>query len=362
MRLTALIVMMMLIAAAPLLAQTEALPDGPPVVVKHEPVQTSIDGTSFNHHLYLPANADGPVPGVVVFPEWWGVNDYAKLRGRALAQLGYAALVVDLYGDGKVTTQANQAAQWSSALKNDEKTWRQRAVAAVGTLRDREEVKDDALAAIGYCFGGTTALQTAYANPKGLQAVVSFHGHLPPPNDADKVTASIMVAHGAADPFVPDQQITTFRKAMEQRKIDYLFIAYGGAVHSFTNPGADAHNMDGVAYDKNADQRSWAHMKVFFGEMFGRDVTIDQPRVELPKVGSAVKRQADRPIVINIMEDGTIRYGGKAIALTELSEVMERDAADRSVLVRADARARYGGMMPVIEAVQRAGVTWSVGK
>jgi len=235
--------------------------------VTHTSVRYEAAGTTAHGHLYLPTDVSEPVPGVVVYPEWWGVNDYAKRRGRMLAQLGYAALVVDLYGQGKVTDDPSQAGQWSGVLRDDQDLWRKRALAGFEQLRVHDAVRDDALAAIGYCFGGTTALQLAYTDPGGLRGAVSFHGNLTPPRGNDMIDASIFIAHGAADDFVPDAQVDGWQQAMAQRGVDYIFTAYAGAKHSFTNPGADAHQIDGVGYNEKADQRSWTHMKQFFREV-----------------------------------------------------------------------------------------------
>jgi len=260
---TAVVAMMIALCflAEPCPAQSDA------ESVDHQAVTYELDGTTFRSHLYLPADTTDPVPGVVVYPEWWGVNDYVKRRGRMLAELGYAALVVDLYGEGKVTDDPGQAGQWAGTLRGDHDLWRKRAAAGYQALRTHDRVDDASLAAIGYCFGGTTALQLAYSDPDGLKGVVSFHGNLTPPAQDDTISASILIAHGAADDFVSDEQVAAWRKAMEQREVDYIFTAYAGAVHSFTNPGADDHGIDGVAYDRKADRRSWAQMKLFFEEL-----------------------------------------------------------------------------------------------
>ncbi|MES1943033.1 dienelactone hydrolase-like enzyme [Salinisphaera sp. PC39] len=228
--------------------------------VTTETVRYEIDGTEHIGYLAYDDSVDGPRPGVLVIHEWWGLNDYAKRRARELAGLGYVAFAADMYGGGRTTGDPEQAGAWSDAAKPH---LRERAGAALARLAETPRVDAGRLAAIGFCFGGTTVLQLAYSGAD-LDAAVSFHGHLPTPAEDDEIGASILVLHGAADPYVPPADVTAWEKAMNARAgLDWHLTAYGHAEHAFTNQGADEHGLDGVAYDATAARRAWAHMRVF---------------------------------------------------------------------------------------------------
>lgn len=216
-------------------------------------------------------------PGVLVAPEWTGVNDYARNRAKQLAGMGYVAFVMDPYGGGKNAADVKEAAAWSTELKNNRKELRARAAAAFDVLKKNPNVDPRKTAAIGYCFGGTTVLELARSGAD-LGGVVSFHGGLgtPMPAKAGELKAKVLACHGAIDPFVPDQEILAFRQEMTVAKADWYFIAYGGAVHSFTNPGADAVGLEGVKYNEKADKRSWEAMKDFFAEIFQPQMDRDK--------------------------------------------------------------------------------------
>jgi dienelactone hydrolase len=209
-------------------------------------------------------------PGVLIAPEWVGVNDYARGRARQLAGMGYVAFVLDPYGGGKNAANPQESAAWSTELKNNRRELRARATAAFDVLRSHPRVDPAKTAAIGYCFGGTTALELARSGAE-VAGVVSFHGGLATdmPASEGSLKAKILVCHGAVDPFVKDEEVAGFRNEMEAAKADYQLIAYGsGVVHSFTNPDASARGMQGVAYNEKADRRSWEAMKDFFTEVF----------------------------------------------------------------------------------------------
>ncbi len=211
----------------------------------------------------------GRRPGVLVVHEWWGLDDYARGRARQLAELGYVAFALDMYGTGRLTEHPSEAAQWSSAIRQNVDNWRARAEAGLAILRANDQVDTDRLAAIGYCFGGATVLQLAYAG-SGLNGVVSFHGALPAadPAQAGQIDAKILICHGADDGFVPEAQIDAFREPLDEVDADYQIIYYAGATHSFTNPGADDRGIDALRYNPSADRRSWQHMQMFFDEIF----------------------------------------------------------------------------------------------
>jgi dienelactone hydrolase len=210
-------------------------------------------------------------PGVLVVHEWWGLDDYAKSRAKQLAELGYVALAVDMYGDGKVTDEPKQAGEWAGALRSDRQKLRQRAQAGLEALKQRQNVDQQKLAAIGYCFGGTTVLELARGGAD-LDAVVSFHGGLstPSPANAGAFDGTILVCHGGIDPMVKPDEVQAFLKEMNNAKLDYIFMAFAGADHSFTNPQADQRNIPGISYNETADQRSWIAMRTLFERVFSK--------------------------------------------------------------------------------------------
>lgn len=213
--------------------------------------------------------------GVLVLPEWWGLTDYPKSRAEQLARLGYVAFVSDMFGAGVTTTDAKKASElarpfYGKALMHE------RARAGLDQLLATGLVDNGRVAAIGYCFGGSAALALAYTGAP-LAGVVSFHGSFfPVPEDAAaKTKAKLLICHGAVDPFIERDELTGFIKSMDTGRFDYQFISYAGAVHAFTNPGADklaaANELTGkVGYNAAADRRSWEHMKLFFNELLGR--------------------------------------------------------------------------------------------
>jgi dienelactone hydrolase len=209
----------------------------------------------------------GKRPAVLVIHEWWGPNDYARKRARDLAELGYLAFALDMYGGDKTTTEPAKAREWSGVIYKDPALAVRRLKLGLEQLRGHALADPARVAAIGYCFGGTMALRLAFSGAK-VAGVVSFHGSLIAPAEADAIRAKILVCHGADDPMVPDAKVTAFAEAMRKTKADWQLIAYGGAVHAFTNPGADKVGIRGVAYHAAADRRSWSHMKMFFDEMF----------------------------------------------------------------------------------------------
>jgi dienelactone hydrolase len=212
----------------------------------------------------------GKRPGVLVVHEWWGLNDYARTRARMLAELGYVAFAADMYGDGKTTTHPQEAGQWAGQVRMNQQAWRARGLAGLNVLKGHKLVDPSGLAAIGYCFGGSTVLQLAFSGAD-LDGVVSFHGALTPPEaDVKNLKTKVLICHGAADSFIPDDAVIKFRTGLDQAGADYQIIYYGGARHSFTNPDADAAGVEGLKYNKAADERSWAAMQRFFDEVFGK--------------------------------------------------------------------------------------------
>mgnify|MGYP006271351263 CR=1 FL=1 len=222
--------------------------------------------TTLKGYLAYDTEQTGKRPGVLVVHEWWGLNDYAKSRARQLAELGYVAFAADMYGDGRTTNDPQQAGKWSGEVKGGPFI-RERSTLALDQLRNHERVDTDRIAAIGYCFGGTTVLELAYSGAD-IAGVVPFHGGLTLPKADDRIKTKLLVLHGAADFFIKPETIDEFQKTLHEREVDWQMVYYGGAVHAFTNPDADDAGIDGVAYDAAADRRSWAHMRLFFDEIF----------------------------------------------------------------------------------------------
>lgn len=216
-------------------------------------------------------SAKKKAPGVIVVPEWWGLTDYPKVRANQLAAQGYVAFAIDMYGAGITTTDPKKAGELAGKFYGSP-LMASRAMAGLQQLLKTELVDGNHVAAIGYCFGGSTVQALAYSGA-ALAGVVSFHGGIiPVPADAGtKVKTKILMCHGAIDPFIKKEEVDGFLKAMNDAKLDYQFISYAGAVHAFTNPDADkiakATGLP-IAYNAAADQRSWAHMEAFFAEIF----------------------------------------------------------------------------------------------
>jgi len=220
-------------------------------------------------------SADKQAPGVLVVPEWWGLNDYAKGRAEQLAKLGYVAFAADMYGAGVVTSDAKKAGELAKPFYGTP-LMAERAQAGLDQLLATGLVDAPRVAAIGYCFGGATVQALAYSGAP-LAGIVSFHGSLiaPSAEAVAKTKAKILICHGAVDPFEKPEDIAACKKALDDGKLDYQFISYAGAVHAFTNPGADelakANGLGGaIAYNAAADKRSWNHMKAFFSEIFAK--------------------------------------------------------------------------------------------
>jgi dienelactone hydrolase len=256
MKLATILLTMLVVAAVPLHA-----------AITTEPVEyKSGDATLKGFVVYDDATTEKR-PGVLVVHEWWGLNDYAKMRAEMLAKAGYVALALDMYGDGKTTEHPQEAGEWAGAIGKNQELARGRFMAAYDLLRARPQTDPDRIAAIGYCFGGSVVLNMALGGAD-LDAVVSFHGGLPQtPFEAD-VKAKILVCHGGADALTTQEQFDTFEKNLAATNADWEINIYGGAKHSFTNPTADAHGVPQLAYNEHADKRSWQAMLAFLEEAF----------------------------------------------------------------------------------------------
>jgi len=212
-----------------------------------------------------------PRPGVLVLHEWWGLDDYARGRAKQLAELGYVAFAADMYGEGKTVDHPQDAQQMAGKVRANVQAWRKRALAGLEVLKTDPNCDPKKIAAIGYCLGGSTALQLAYSGAD-LKAVSTFHAALPTPTaeEAKAIKAQVLVCNGADDKFIPDEAIKAFREALDKAGVKNEFVNYKGAVHSFTVPGADTHGNPGMKYNKEADQDSWKKMKDLFAATLGK--------------------------------------------------------------------------------------------
>lgn len=250
--------------------------DGTPAAgetgVVGEEIAYEADGITMKGYLAYDKSKQGKRPGVLVVHEWWGHNEYARRRARMLAEMGYTALAVDMYGDGKLADHPEDAGKFASAVFENLPGARVRFEKAMDVLAQHETVAGDDLAAIGYCFGGGIVLHMARFGVD-LDGVASFHGSLgtQTPAQPGQVKAAVLVAHGAEDPMISAEQVETFKKEMEAAQVDYTFKGYEGATHSFTVPEADEnakkYNLP-VAYNAEADQQSWAELTAFLQRVF----------------------------------------------------------------------------------------------
>lgn len=234
-----------------------------------QPLSYSDGATKLTGYLSKPAAAKGKAPGVVVIHQWMGLTDHERKVSDDLAKLGYVALAADIYGEGVRPANTAEAGKLAGQYKGDRALYRRRIAAALDALKAQKGVDPSRLAVIGFCFGGTGALEAARAGLP-VKGVVSFHGGLDVPAgfQPGPITAKVLVCHGADDPFVPAKDVAAFQDEMRASKADYVFVAYAGAVHAFTQKEAGSDNAKGAAYNEAAARRSWQHMKDFFKELF----------------------------------------------------------------------------------------------
>lgn len=237
--------------------------------MKTETIEYRSGATSMIGYLAYDETKTGKRPGVLICHDILGLGSDPKRRAHMLADLGYVAFAVDMYGDGKQPKDFPEGMGWLMALLNDRAELRRRVNASLDALRARSEVDTSKTAAIGYCFGGSTVLELARsgANVKG---VVSFHGGLntPAPADAKNIKGKVLVCHGADDPLVPPAEVDAFIKEMKDGKCNWEFIHYGNTVHAFTNPANDGTANPAAKYNEYADKHSWNSMKDFFNDVF----------------------------------------------------------------------------------------------
>ena len=235
-----------------------------------ETVEYEHDGEVLEGYLAHPEGARNG-PAVLIVHEWWGINDYVRGRAEQLAQLGYTAFAMDMYGKGVRAETADEAGELARKYRGgDRQNMRDRTRRSLDLLRDHPAADPRRTVAIGYCFGGTAVLELA-RDGADIAGFVSFHGNLNTPRPAGEgdINGPVLVLHGAADPLVPPEEVAGFREEMANADADWQLIEYGGAVHAFTNPDAGDDPTQPLAYDRKADRRSLRHMLLFFDEGLG---------------------------------------------------------------------------------------------
>jgi dienelactone hydrolase len=235
--------------------------------IKTQTVEYKQGDTVLEGYLAYDDASTAKRPGVAIVHDWTGLGDFVKKRAEQIAKLGYVALALDIYGKGVRAKNPEEAGKLAKKYKSDRALMRARATAGLDYLKSNPLVDPSKLAAMGYCFGGTTVLELARSGAP-LKALASFHGGLDTPHveDAKKIKAKVLVMTGGDDPSVPAEQVTAFESEMRNAKVDWQLISYGGAVHAFTNPDAGNDNSKGAAYNEEADRKSWREMKEFFEE------------------------------------------------------------------------------------------------
>lgn len=234
-----------------------------------ETITYTIDGAQFEGYLAYDKSKTDARPGVLIVHQWMGLTENERMRARMLAELGYVAFALDIYGKDIRPQNSQEAGAQASAYRADRALFRARLNAGLEQLRHSPMVDTSRLAAIGYCFGGGGVLELARSGAH-VNGVVSFHGSLNTPNpaDANDIKGKVLVLHGAVDPYVPDEELAGFIKEMEDAGVDYYLTMYGGAVHAFTQKEAGNDPTGGAAYDETANHRSWRAMQDFFAEIF----------------------------------------------------------------------------------------------
>jgi dienelactone hydrolase len=239
--------------------------------LKEENITYTADSVTMNGFVVYDENKEGPRPAVLVIHEWWGLNDYPKMRARELAKLGYIAMAIDIYGNGKTADNPTDAQNLAMPFYQNPQMAKTRFDAALAKLKTYSQADGNKVAAIGYCFGGGVLINTARLG-EDIRGIVSFHGSLVgTPSDKNLLKAKILVCHGAEDKFVLQPEVAQFKKQMDSIGADYTFKQYPNATHAFTNPNATAMGQKfnlPIAYNATADSASWKDMKEFFDRIF----------------------------------------------------------------------------------------------
>ena len=238
--------------------------------IKEENVTYSVGNVNFKGFIAYNENLKGKRPAILIVHEWWGLNDYPKMRARQLAEIGYIAMAVDMYGDGKIAADPTEAQALAGPFYADSQLSKTRLDAALSKIKEYKQTDPSNIFAIGYCFGGAMVLNAAKlgADYKG---VVSFHGGLKGvPAKKDLLKAKILVCQGGSDKFVPEEDVQLFKHQMDSIGADYKLIVYANATHAFTNPASTENgkkfNMP-IEYNEKADMDSWNDMKIFLNSL-----------------------------------------------------------------------------------------------
>lgn len=229
---------------------------------------TSQDGAVMKGFLAVDTQKKSKKPAILIVHDWMGLGSFTKNKAKQLAKLGYVAFAVDIYGEDIRPEDTDEAAEMSTSYKSDRPLLRSHIRAAYDVVANMKEVDQDKIIVIGYCFGGTTALELARSGAP-LIGTVSFHGGLatPTPQDAKNIKGRVLALHGADDPYVPPSEVAAFKQEMQAGGVDLTFLSYPGAVHAFTNPKAGNDKSKGIAYNEFADQASWQEFKQFLKEI-----------------------------------------------------------------------------------------------
>lgn len=245
--------------------------DSAAVMIKEEGVNYTEGAVNYKNFVAYDSNKQGKRPAVLVIPEWWGLNDYTRSRAKQLADMGYIAMAVDMYGEGKNAADPKEAQDLATPFYKDPSLTKVRVDAALNELKKYPQTDTSNIAAIGYCYGGFVVLNAAKLGAD-LKGVVSFHGSLAGvPVKKDMLKAKILVCHGEADSFVKKEEVDGFKHAMDSAGVDYTFKSYANATHAFTNPKATETGKKfsmPIEYNAAADTASWNDMKTFFGKIF----------------------------------------------------------------------------------------------
>jgi dienelactone hydrolase len=239
--------------------------------MKEETISFISDSANLRAFVVYNDSVKGRRPAVLVIPEWWGLNDYPKMRARELAKLGYVAMALDVYGDGKVAETPDSATKYSGPFYMHPEKAKRRIDSAIAKIKTYDIVDTSKIGAIGYCFGGGVLINTARLGDD-LKGIVSFHGSLlGTPARKDLMRTKMLICHGNDDKFVTAKDVAKFKKQMDSIGASYTFIGYDGATHAFTNPASTANgkkfNMP-IAYNAKADSASWSDMRKFFEDLF----------------------------------------------------------------------------------------------
>lgn len=242
-----------------------------PTSLKEENVTYQADGVTLKGFVVYDESVKGKRPAILVVHEWWGLNDYTKMRARKLAELGYIAMAVDIFGDGKNAANPKEAQDLTSPFYNNPKLAKSRLDAAIKKIKEYSQTDVNSVAAIGYCFGGAVVLNSAKLGAN-LKGVVSFHGGLNGvPANKNMLKAKVLVCHGASDKFVSQHDVDAFKHQLDSIGADYSFKQYANATHAFTNPDATKIGKEfsmPIEYNADADRDSWNDMKAFFDKLF----------------------------------------------------------------------------------------------